>query len=148
MLPPHFGHSPRDCFPVKSIFGAAVLALRSPFGFGSRFSNSKPTSFLSVTTRNALNGLPLRELTRSIKPFAFLAAEAAQRPDLFVAHESLELVTAQQPAGDRFPNREVAFLICAGEALESFDHGRTALRALAERLGVGHVLVGMKMFGF
>src|SRR5437879_3312616 len=83
-----------------------------------------------------------------MEPFALSAGKAAQRPDLFVADESLELVSAQQPAGDRFPNREVAFLICTGEALESLDDGRAALGALAERLGVGHVLVRMKMFGF
>src|SRR5439155_16581169 len=82
-----------------------------------------------------------------MKPFAFPAAKAAQWPDLLVAHERLELVTAQQPAGDRFPNREVAFFISTGEALESLGDGRTAFGALAERLGVGHVLVGMKMFG-
>src|SRR5580765_5253654 len=83
-----------------------------------------------------------------MKPFTFPAAKAAQWPDLLIAHEGLELVPAQQPAGDRFPNGEIAVFICAGEALEAFDHGRTALWALAERLGVGHVLVGMKMFGF
>ena len=88
------------------------------------------------------------ELKHGLEAFAFPAAKTAQRPDLFVAHESLELLTAQQSAGDGFPNREIAVLICAGETFESLDNRRTALRTLTERLAIGHVFVGMKMFRF
>src|SRR5216117_2435615 len=83
-----------------------------------------------------------------MKPFAFPAAKTAQRADLFVAHETLELLTAQQSAGDGFPNREIAVFICARETFESLDDGRTALGTLAERFAVGHVLVRVKMFRF
>ena len=83
-----------------------------------------------------------------MKPFAFPAAKAPQRSELFVADERLEFVAAQQSARDGFPNRKITVLICAGETLESLDDRRTALRASAKRFGVGHVLVGMKMLGF
>src|SRR6476620_7547737 len=83
-----------------------------------------------------------------MKPFAFLAAKAAQRFGLFVADERLELIAAQQPAGDSFPDCKIAVLICAGETLESLDNRRAALRALPKRLRVRHVLVRMKMLGF
>src|SRR5581483_10470583 len=64
IFPPQVGHFPIDSCPEKSILAAGSLGFRSFFAFGSRFSNSKQTSFLSVTTRNALNGLPLREMKR------------------------------------------------------------------------------------
>src|SRR5262245_64450221 len=83
-----------------------------------------------------------------MKPFAFSTAKTAQRPDLFVADERLEFVAAEQSAGDGFPNRKIAVLICAGETFESLDDRRAALRAPAKRFGVGHVLVRMKMLGF
>src|SRR5438046_9664974 len=67
MFAPDIGHSPSGSWPVKSIFAAGCFGFRSFLFFGSRFSNSKPTSFLSVNTRNALNGLPLREMKRSSK---------------------------------------------------------------------------------
>ena len=83
-----------------------------------------------------------------MKPFAFLAAKAAQRPGLFVLDERLEFIAAQQPTGDSFPDCKIAVLIRAGEALESLDDRRTALRALAKGPSVRHVLVRMKMLGF
>ena len=83
-----------------------------------------------------------------MKPFSFPAAKAAQRPDLFVADERLEFIAAQQPTGDGFPDCKIAVLIRAGEALESLDDRRTALRAPAKGLSVRHVLVRMKMLGF
>ena len=64
---------------------------------------------------------------------------------MLVAHKSLKFFAAQQSAGDSLPNREIAFLVRAGETLKSLDNGRTTLRASAERLAVGHMLVGMKM---
>src|SRR4029077_316805 len=66
-FPPHLGHFPSDSLPVKSILATDSFGFRSLFVFGSRFSNSKPTSFLSVNTRYALKGLPLREINRSSK---------------------------------------------------------------------------------
>src|SRR5258708_23562716 len=83
-----------------------------------------------------------------MEPFAFLAAKAAQRSGLFVADERLELIAAQQPTGDSFPDCKIAVLIRAGETLESLDDRRTALRAPAKGLSVRHVLVRMKMLGF
>ena len=83
-----------------------------------------------------------------MKPFAFPAAKAPQRSELFVADERLEFVAAQQSARDGFPNRKITVLICAGETLESLDDRRTAFRALAKRLSIRHVLVRMKMLGF
>ena len=83
-----------------------------------------------------------------MKPFAFPTAKAAQWPDLFVTDERLELVAAQQPTGDGFPDCKSAVLICAGETLESLDDRRTAFRALTKRLSIRHVLVRMKMLGF
>src|SRR5262249_37777405 len=103
---------------------------------------------LPVWTKIELCFEVVAQFEHRVKPFAFPAAKTAQWPDLFVTHESFELVAAQQAASDGFPNREIAVLVRAGEALESFDDWRAALGALAERLGVGHVLVGMKMFGF
>src|SRR5947207_14932925 len=83
-----------------------------------------------------------------MKPFAFPTAKAAQWSDLFVTDERLELVAAQQPTGDGFPDCKSAVLICAGETLESLDNRRTALRALSTWLSIRHVLVRMKMLGF
>src|SRR6476646_6109517 len=83
-----------------------------------------------------------------MKPFSFLAAKAAQRFGLFVADERLELIAAQQPAGDSLPDCKIAVLICAGETLESLDDRRTALRTPAKGLSVRHVLVRMKMLRF
>ena len=56
-----------------------------------------------------------------MKPFAFPTAKTAQRPDMFIAHESFEFIAAQQTAGDRFPDREIAFVIGARETLEPLD---------------------------
>ena len=64
---------------------------------------------------------------------------------MFIANESLKLFAAQQSAGDSLPNREVAFLVCAGETFESLDDGRTALWTRAERFAVWHMFIGMKM---
>src|SRR5215471_8055450 len=87
------------------------------------------------------------QFERSMKAFAFPAAKAAQRPGLFVVDQRLEFVSAQQSAGDRFPDCKIAVLICTGETLESLNDRRTALWAPAKRLSVRHVLVRMKMFG-
>ena len=83
-----------------------------------------------------------------METLAFFAAKAAQRADLFIAHESLEFFAAKQSARDGFPNREIALLIRAGKTLESLDDGRTALWTFAERLAVRHMFVGMKMLRF
>src|SRR5881396_3929129 len=83
-----------------------------------------------------------------MEPLAFPAAKSPQWSDLFVAHEGLEFIATQQSAGDSFPNCEVTLIICAGKTFESLDDRRAALRALTKRLGVRHVLVGMKMLGF
>src|SRR4029077_16870257 len=82
-----------------------------------------------------------------MKPFAFLAAKAGQRSGLFVGDERLELIAAQQPAGDSFPDCKITVLIRAGETLESLDDRGSALRAPAKGLSVRHVLVRMKMLG-
>src|SRR5437870_10131723 len=83
-----------------------------------------------------------------MKPFAFLTAKAAQRTDLFVPDQRLELIAAQQPTGDSFPDCKIAVLLRAGETLESLDDRRAALRAAAKGLSVRHVLVRMEMLGF
>src|SRR5690348_39835 len=83
-----------------------------------------------------------------MEAFAFPAAKTSQWPDLFIAHEGFEFISAQQATGDGFPDCELAVLIRACEALESFDNRRTAARAPAERLRVRHVFVRMKMLCF
>src|SRR5215831_9439412 len=83
-----------------------------------------------------------------MKPLAFSTAKATQRSDLFVADECLELIAAQQAAGNGFPDSKIAVFICAGETFESLDDRRTTLWAPAKRLSVRHVLVRVKMLGF
>src|SRR5262249_31988377 len=83
-----------------------------------------------------------------MKRLAWFGVKTAQGAALFVGDGRLELVAAEQSAGDGFPNRKIAVLICAGETFESLDDRRAALRAPAKRFGVGHVLVRMKMLGF
>ena len=83
-----------------------------------------------------------------METFAFPTTKPAQRPSLFIADQRLKFIATEQPAGDGFPDCKIAVLICAGEAFESLDDRRAALRASAKRLGVGHVLVRVKMLGF
>src|SRR5207245_10039886 len=81
-----------------------------------------------------------------MEAFAFSATKAAQWPDLFIAYESFKFVTGQQATGNRFPNREITFVICACETFEPLDNGRTTLGTLTERLCVRHVIVRVKVF--
>src|SRR5258705_3226390 len=72
--PPHLGHFPIGCCPVKSIFTTGSCGpddfLADFFPFAGLGSNSKPT-FPSCNTRKALNGRPFFEMnlsSRSVFP--------------------------------------------------------------------------------